>query len=122
MWHVGGVWPPRRPCESFQAHSQALGSRANWAWRIRAAASSRGVATCGPCAMSAPSQGRQRVRDYASAAAHSTDDKQSIPSFIGKLSIMLQEPTSTPYVKWADGGDSIVVTDPTAFATAVLPR
>jgi hypothetical protein len=77
---------------------------------------------CGPCAMSAPSQGRQRARDYASAAAHPTEDKQSIPSFIGKLSIMLQEPTSTPYVKWADGGDSIVVTDPTAFATAVLPR
>jgi hypothetical protein len=70
--------------------------------------------------MSLSNRGRQ-VRDTC-AATHPAEDKQNIPSFIGKLSIMLQEPASTPYVSWAAGGESIVVTDPTAFATAVLPR
>lgn len=50
------------------------------------------------------------------------DTKQNIPSFIGKLSSMLQDPSSSPYVSWSSSGESIIVNDPSAFATAVLPR
>jgi hypothetical protein len=50
------------------------------------------------------------------------DNRQNIPSFIGKLSLMLQDSSSSPYVSWGASGESIIVTDTSAFATAVLPR
>ena len=50
------------------------------------------------------------------------DSKQNIPSFIGKLSCMLQEGSASAYIRWAQSGDSIVVRDPSSFATAMLPR
>jgi hypothetical protein len=50
------------------------------------------------------------------------DNKQNIPSFIGKLASMLQDPSSVNFVSWSSTGESINVTDPSAFASAVLPR
>ena len=50
------------------------------------------------------------------------DDKNNVPSFIGKLGLMLKDKSAVPYVTWSPGGESIVVVDPAAFANQVLPR
>ncbi|EKX55350.1 hypothetical protein GUITHDRAFT_54513, partial [Guillardia theta CCMP2712] len=44
------------------------------------------------------------------------------PSFIGKLAMMLDDQTAAPYVAWSSTGDSIIVINPSLFATQVLPR
>jgi len=50
------------------------------------------------------------------------EEDKNIPSFIGKLSIMLQDPSAAPFVSWSPSGESIVVIDPSTFANQVLPR
>ena len=50
------------------------------------------------------------------------DSKNNVPSFIGKLGMILKDRTATPYVTWSAGGDSVIVVDPPTFATQVLPR
>ena len=50
------------------------------------------------------------------------DSKQNVPSFIGKLAMMLDDQTAAPYVAWSSTGDSIIVINPSLFATQVLPR
>jgi len=50
------------------------------------------------------------------------DSKSNVPSFIGKLGLMLRDKASTPYVCWSQTGESVVVIDPPVFATQVLPR
>lgn len=50
------------------------------------------------------------------------DGKNNLPSFIGKLALMLKDKTSTRYVRWSQGGASFTVMDPPTFAAQVLPR
>ena len=50
------------------------------------------------------------------------ESKNNVPSFIGKLALMLKDRSATPFVTWSQGGASIVVIDPPTFATQVLPR
>ena len=50
------------------------------------------------------------------------DSKNNVPSFIGKLALILKDRTATPYVTWSPAGDSVIVVDPPTFATQVLPR
>ena len=50
------------------------------------------------------------------------DGNNNLPSFIGKLSLMLKDKTSTRFVKWSQGGSSFTVLDPPTFAAQVLPR
>lgn len=50
------------------------------------------------------------------------DDKNNVPSFIGKLAMMLKDKSAIPYVTWSQEGESLVVIDPPTFATQVLPR
>jgi len=50
------------------------------------------------------------------------ENKQNVPSFIGKLAMMLEDHTAAPYVAWSGTGDSIIVINPSLFATQVLPR
>ena len=50
------------------------------------------------------------------------DSKNNVPSFIGKLGLMLKDKSATPFVTWSQGGESVVVLDPPTFATQVLPR
>jgi len=50
------------------------------------------------------------------------EEDKNVPSFIGKLSIMLQDPSAAPFVSWSPSGESIVVIDPSTFANQVLPR
>ena len=50
------------------------------------------------------------------------ESKNNVPSFIGKLALMLKDRSATPFVTWSQGGTSIVVIDPPTFATQVLPR
>ena len=58
-----------------------------------------------------------------SGVADTMDDaKNNLPSFIGKLALMLKDKSATPFVTWSQAGDSIVVIDPPTFATQVLPR
>uniref|UniRef100_A0A7S4L8L6 HSF-type DNA-binding domain-containing protein n=1 Tax=Guillardia theta TaxID=55529 RepID=A0A7S4L8L6_GUITH len=50
------------------------------------------------------------------------DNQSTLSSFIVKLTLMLKDATAYPYISWSHSGESIVVTDPTAFAIKVLPR
>jgi hypothetical protein len=50
------------------------------------------------------------------------DSKNNVPSFIGKLGLMLKDKSAMPFVTWSQGGESVVVLDPPTFATQVLPR
>mmetsp|Transcript_11100 Transcript_11100/g.25158 ORF Transcript_11100/g.25158 Transcript_11100/m.25158 type:complete len:385 (-) Transcript_11100:57-1211(-) len=50
------------------------------------------------------------------------DNQSTLSSFIVKLTLMLKDATAYPYISWSHSGESIVVTDPTAFAMKVLPR
>lgn len=50
------------------------------------------------------------------------DEDKNVSSFIGKLSLMLQDPTAEPYVCWSVTGESILIIDPPRFSSQILPR
>jgi hypothetical protein len=50
------------------------------------------------------------------------EDDKNISSFIGKLSMMLQDSTAQPYVCWSQSGESILIIDPPRFSSQILPR
>ena len=50
------------------------------------------------------------------------EDDKNVSSFIGKLSLMLQDATAQPYVCWSPSGESILIIDPPRFSSQILPR
>ena len=50
------------------------------------------------------------------------DEDKNVSSFIGKLSMMLQDSTAQPYVCWSASGESILIIDPPRFSSQILPR
>mmetsp|Transcript_38549 Transcript_38549/g.60114 ORF Transcript_38549/g.60114 Transcript_38549/m.60114 type:complete len:428 (+) Transcript_38549:140-1423(+) len=77
------------------------------------------VATHG---MGVAAMGMGMGRDQQAMRDPQLPDEKQIPSFIGKLSQMLQDPEAEGYVSWSQEGESIIVIDPSTFATQVLPR
>jgi hypothetical protein len=49
-------------------------------------------------------------------------DDRGVPSFVYKLSAMLQDFLAAPYIAWSKSGQSIVIENPELFSVNVLPR
>ncbi|EKX48342.1 hypothetical protein GUITHDRAFT_151863 [Guillardia theta CCMP2712] len=50
------------------------------------------------------------------------ENRQNVPSFIGKLALMLQDQSAAPFVTWSPNGEALLIVDPSSFATQILPR
>jgi len=50
------------------------------------------------------------------------DESSSLPVFITKLLRMLQSNENTDSVRWGNDGTTVLISDPSAFATKVIPR
>ena len=68
---------------------------------------------------SAPMGSVAALIDPSPAPASSVCDDLS---FVGKLSIMLQDPAALPFVSWSSSEDSILILDRTQFSSKILPR
>ena len=70
----------------------------------------------------ASSRSRQTSVDEEAAAPSSAGGLSSLAPFISKLFEMISKATDSDYIKWGPSGNTLIVTDPAAFARDVLPR
>lgn len=62
------------------------------------------------------------MTDVSTAEPTPGQSQSSLAPFISKLFEMISKATDSDYIKWGPSGNTLVVTDPVAFARDVLPR